>query len=156
MEASLSFGYIERLVWIHCFYLCTPLCSGVLEIHWVLQVMFPSVCMLYCLSLHRFTICFGLHGHPQVCRIFYFHMREGFCFAASFLPFFTWSHSACFHPWGGLNMRCYYLLFMLFLVLLYVCFICLLVFFLCFHSLFFLFPCVCVCLLAAVQQDAKI
>jgi hypothetical protein len=39
------------------------------------------------------SICFGLHGHLQVCRIFHFHMLEGFCFAA-FL--FTWSHSVCF------------------------------------------------------------
>jgi hypothetical protein len=29
-----------------------------------------------------FATCFGLHGHLQVCRIFYFHMPEGFCFAA--------------------------------------------------------------------------
>jgi hypothetical protein len=29
-----------------------------------------------------FTTCFGLHGHFQVCRIFYFYMLEGFCFAA--------------------------------------------------------------------------
>jgi hypothetical protein len=42
---------------------------------------------LYCVGFHCFTTCFGLHGHLQVCRIFYFHMLEGFCFAG-FLPFF--------------------------------------------------------------------
>jgi hypothetical protein len=54
---------------------------------------YVSVCVqLYCVGFHCFTTCFGLHGHLQVCRIFYFHILEGFCFAA-FLPFFfTWSH----------------------------------------------------------------
>jgi hypothetical protein len=53
---------------------------------------------LLCWFSRSFATCFGLHGHLQVCRIFYFHMLEGFCFAASFsLFFFTWSHSVCFH-----------------------------------------------------------
>jgi hypothetical protein len=67
---------------------------------------------LYCVGFHCFTTCFDLHGHQQVCRIFYFHMLEGFCFAAFFAFFFAWSYSACF----------------------YLCF------FLCFPSLFLLFP----------------
>jgi hypothetical protein len=81
-----------------------------------------SVCVqLYCVGFHCFTTCFGLHGHLQVCRIFYFHMLERFCFAVfSTFFFFTWSHSACFHLWGGLNMRYYYLLFMLF----WYCYMC--------------------------------
>jgi hypothetical protein len=57
---------------------------------------YVSVCMqLYFVGFHCFTTCFGLHGHLQECRIFYFHMLEGFCFAAFFPAFFlTWSHSA--------------------------------------------------------------
>jgi hypothetical protein len=30
------------------------------------------------------TLCFGLYGHLQVCRVCYFHMFEGFCFDAFF------------------------------------------------------------------------
>jgi hypothetical protein len=57
---------------------------------------YVSVCVqLYCVGFHCFTTCFGLQGHLQVCRIFYFHMFEGFCFAAFFTP--TWSHSADKH-----------------------------------------------------------
>jgi hypothetical protein len=68
-------------------------------------MLFNGYCKL-CFRLHAnllcwvspsFTICFGQHGHLQVCMILYFHMLEGICFAAFFLPFFTWSHSACFH-----------------------------------------------------------
>jgi hypothetical protein len=47
--------------------------------------MFPSACSFIVLV---FTTCFDLDGHLQVCRIFYFHMLVGFCFAAFFLPFF--------------------------------------------------------------------
>jgi hypothetical protein len=94
---------------------------SILPYKWVLHAV--SVCVqLYCVGFHCFTTCFGLHGHLQVCTIFYFHMLEGFCFAAFFFClFFTWSHSACFH----------------------------LCFFLCFPS-FFLFPCVCVCVCVCV------
>jgi hypothetical protein len=105
-----------------------------------------SVCVqLYCVGFHCFTTRFGLHGHLQVCRIFYFHMLEGFSFAAFFgsLPlFFTWLHSARFHLWGGLNTRYYYLPFVLFLVLLYVCFY-LLLFFLFSFIIFVVSLCVC-------------
>jgi Na+/proline symporter len=67
-------------------------------VQWLLQVMFLSACSFIVgwFPLY-FTTCFGLHGHLQVCRMFYFHMLEGFFFAALFLPFFKWSHSACFH-----------------------------------------------------------
>jgi hypothetical protein len=58
---------------------------------------YVSVCVqLYCIGFHCFTTYFGLHGYLQVCRIFYFHMLEGFCFTAFFCLFFTWSHTACF------------------------------------------------------------
>jgi hypothetical protein len=36
---------------------------------------------IFVLCFHCFTTCFGLHGHLQVCRIFYFLMLEGLCFA---------------------------------------------------------------------------
>jgi hypothetical protein len=75
---------------------------------------------LYCVGSHCFNTCFGLHSHLQVCRIFYFILLEGFCFAAFFFYlFFTCLHSACFH--------------------LFLC---------CFPSLFLLIPCLCACLLA--------
>jgi hypothetical protein len=39
---------------------------------WVLQVMFLSACSFIVFSFSlSFTICFGLHGHDQVCRIFH-------------------------------------------------------------------------------------
>jgi hypothetical protein len=45
--------------------------------------MFPSACsFIVCCFPLSFTTCFGLHGHLQVCRIFYFDMLEGFYFAA--------------------------------------------------------------------------
>jgi hypothetical protein len=46
----------------------------------------------YCVGFHCFTTCFGLYGHLQVYRIFYFHMLEGFCFAA-FFAFFSRGHT---------------------------------------------------------------
>jgi hypothetical protein len=46
---------------------------------------YVSVCVqIYCVGFRCFTTFFGLHGHLQVCMIFYFHMLEGFCFAAFF------------------------------------------------------------------------
>jgi hypothetical protein len=43
---------------------------------------YVSVCeQLYCVGFHCFNTGFGLHGHLQGCRIFYFHMLEGFYFA---------------------------------------------------------------------------
>jgi hypothetical protein len=52
-------------------------------VQWVFEVMFQSACsFIVCWFSLSFTTCFGLHGHLQVCRIFYFHMFEGFCFAA--------------------------------------------------------------------------
>jgi hypothetical protein len=39
--------------------------------------------MFHCLtfSFTLYTTCFGLHGHLQVCRMFYFRIPEGICFA---------------------------------------------------------------------------
>jgi hypothetical protein len=49
---------------------------------------YVSICVqLYCVGFHCFATCFGLHGHLQGERIFYFHMLEGFCFVAFFLPY---------------------------------------------------------------------
>jgi hypothetical protein len=50
-------------------------------VQWVLQVRFPSACSLLCWISLFFTTCFGLHGHLQVCSIFYIHLLEGMCFA---------------------------------------------------------------------------
>jgi hypothetical protein len=78
---------------------------------------------LYCIGFKicslSFTTCLGLNGHLQVCRIFYFHIPEGFCFAA-FL------------------VRCLTYVVTLVMFSIYVLFLC------CFPSLFLLFPCVCV------------
>jgi hypothetical protein len=60
-------------------------------VQWVLQVIFSSACSF--IVLVSLTACFGLHGHLQVCRIFYFRMLEGFCFAAFFCLFFSRGHT---------------------------------------------------------------
>jgi hypothetical protein len=99
---------------------CTVLFSGYCRLCFRLRA--ASLCW-FPLS---FTTCFGLHSHLQVCRIFYFHMLEGFCFAV-FSAFFSRGHT--------LHVS-----------------IC--DFFLCFPSLFLLFPCVCVCLLACKEKKA--
>jgi hypothetical protein len=55
---------------------------------------YVSVCSAQlCWFSLSFTTCFGLRGHLQVCRIFYFHILEGFCLAAFFLPFFSRGHT---------------------------------------------------------------
>jgi hypothetical protein len=84
-------------------------------------IVFPSAFSFIVLVFTFFHL--GLHGHLQVCRIFIFVCLKDsasllFGFAAIF---FTWSPSACFP---------------------FVFFLC------CFPSLFLLYPCVCVCLLA--------
>jgi hypothetical protein len=103
-------------------------------VQWVLQVMFLSACSLYWFSL-SFTTCFGLHGHLQVCKIFYFCMLEGFCFAAflfvCLLPFY-------FSLPPHAVTLCMFSICVLFLC--------------CFPSLFLLFPCVCVCLQRGSRQ----
>jgi hypothetical protein len=92
---------------------------------WSYAIYFCKLCLrlrtaLLCWFSLSSTTRFGLHGHLQVWRIFYFHMLEGFWFAAFFCLF---SHvvTLCIFPF---------------------------VFFLYFPSLFLLFPFVCVCLLA--------
>jgi hypothetical protein len=58
---------------------------------------YVSVCVqVYCVIV--FTVSLNVSAYMAIfkCRIFYFHMLEGFCFFF-FLPSFTWSHSACFH-----------------------------------------------------------
>jgi hypothetical protein len=74
---------------------------------------------LYCVGFHCFTTCFSLHGHLQVCRIFYFHMLEGFCFAAFFF-FFAFFHvvTLCMFPSvGWLKYEVLLLLLLLLLLL---------------------------------------
>jgi hypothetical protein len=83
-QVSQSFILLYFSIVLHCI------------VQWVLQVMFPSACRFIVLVFTVFTTCFGLHGHLQVCRIFYFHMLQGFCFVDFFFLFFMWSHSACF------------------------------------------------------------
>jgi hypothetical protein len=61
---------------------------------------YVSVCVqLYFVGFHCFTTCLGLHGHLQVCRIFYFHCLKDYASLLFFCLFFTWSNSACFHPY---------------------------------------------------------
>jgi hypothetical protein len=106
--------------------------SAVMLVYRFSRLCFRLRAALLCRFSLSFTTCFGLHGHLQVCSIFYFHMLGGFCFAAFFYLF---SHvvTLCMFPF---------------------------VFFSCFPSLFLLFPCVFLCLLFLcclfVQQDAKI
>jgi hypothetical protein len=63
--------------------------------------MSPFACsFIVCWFPLSFTTCFGLHGHLQVCRILhmfiFIYLRILLrCFFGS-LPFFMWSHSACF------------------------------------------------------------
>jgi hypothetical protein len=68
------------------------------EINGLCRLCFRLLAGLLCWFSLSFNTCFGPHGHLQVCRIFYFHMLEGFCFAAFLVRCFsfTWSHSACF------------------------------------------------------------
>jgi hypothetical protein len=85
----------------------TPLIALVCSATTLASILYFSIllhCIVQSVSL-SFTTGVGIRGHLQVCKIFHFHMLEGFCFAASFSAFFlTWSHSECFHLWGGLNM----------------------------------------------------
>jgi hypothetical protein len=87
---------------------------------------YVTVCVqLYCVGFH----CLSLHVSAYMAifkcvRYFYFHMPEGFCFAARFFAF--------------------YFLHVVTLCMFSICvlFLC------CFPSLFLLLPCVCVCLFA--------
>jgi hypothetical protein len=88
-----------------------------LQAPYIFEVMLPSACSfivdVHCLtfSFTLYTTCFGLHGHLQVCMMFYFYIPEGICFAV-FVEFScTWLYFAHFYLWGGLNMMYYYLLF---------------------------------------------
>jgi hypothetical protein len=82
---------------------------------------YVSVCVqLYCVAFHCFTTCFGLHGHLQVCRIFYFLVLKE---SASLLFFLPFVHVVTLCTFSF-------------------------VFFPLFPSLFLLFLCVCMCLLA--------
>jgi hypothetical protein len=93
-------------------------CEHVQMLNGFWRLCFRLRAALLCRFSLSFTTCFGLHGHLQVCKIFYFHMLEGFCLAAFFLPFF-------FH----MVTLCMFSICVLFLY--------------CFPSLFLLFPCVC-------------
>jgi hypothetical protein len=106
---------------------------------------YVTVCLqLYCVSCHCLTLHVSAYMTIFKCvGYFYFHVLEGFSFAAFFLPFFhvvtLCMFSICVFPLFS---------FVSFVVSLHVrlsaCFS--FVFFLCFPLLVFLFPCVCVCL----------
>jgi hypothetical protein len=85
---------------------------------------YVAVCVqLYCRCftvLHLvslfYTTCFGLYGHLQVCRMFYFRIPEGICFADFTC---TWLHFARFH-------LCFPVLFSSLILLFHACvFVCL-------------------------------
>jgi hypothetical protein len=106
--------------------------------------MFPSACSFIVLV---FTVSLHVSAYMAIfkCVGYFIFLCLKDSAPLLSLSFLTLSHSACFHQWGGLNMRYYYLLFKLFLVLLYVCF------YLCFSSVFLryfccFFACVFVCL----------
>jgi hypothetical protein len=113
LYCSMAFaGYVSVCVQLYCVgFHCLSLHVS------AYTAIFKCVGALLCWFSLSFTTYFGLYSHLQVCRIFYFHIHEGFCFDATFLPFF-------FH-----------------LVTLHVS-ICVL-FLWCFPSLFLLLPCVC-------------
>jgi hypothetical protein len=91
-------------------------------VQWLLQVMLPSVCscsvLVFTVSPHvsaymaifrcvgallcwfplSFTTCFGLHGHLQVCRIFYFNI------SADLLCWFSLSLTTYFGLHGHLQV----------------------------------------------------
>jgi hypothetical protein len=71
---------------------------------------------LLCWFLLSFTTCFSLHGHLQECRIFYFCMLEGFCFAAFFCFF---SHGDTLHV--SICVFSVLFSFVIFVVFLHVC-----------------------------------
>jgi hypothetical protein len=61
-------------------------------------VLFNGFCRL-CLRLRAALLYVGfLHGHLQVCRILHIFKDSGL------LPFFTWSHSACFPSVGWVKL----------------------------------------------------
>jgi hypothetical protein len=119
---------------------------------------YVTVCVqLYCVSFH----CLSLHVSAYIAIFrclgyFYFHMYEEICFAAFFfLPFFSsWSHSARFRLWSGLNMKYYYLCYF------WYCYICVFFTYFCFSVLFsfvnFIASCVCVCLLENLFMELRI
>jgi hypothetical protein len=63
------------------------------------EVMLPSACsfivdvsLSYVYLSLFYSTCFGLHGHLQVCMMFYFYTPEGICFAAFLALSCTWLH----------------------------------------------------------------
>jgi hypothetical protein len=83
---------------------------------------YVSVCVqLYCVGFHRLSLHVSAYMVIFKCvGYFYFHMLEGFCFAAFFSAFFTWSHSACF-PFVFCSCAVFLLYFCCFLACVFVC-----------------------------------
>jgi hypothetical protein len=102
--------------------------------------MLPSACSFIVLVATVLHYMFRPTWPSSSVVYFYFHMSEGICFAGFFAFFLTWSHSARFYLWGGLNMRYYYLCNF------WYCYICFLLVF--FFVNFVVVSCVYVCLLA--------
>jgi hypothetical protein len=98
-------------------------------VQWLLQVIFPFACSFIArwFSL-SFTICFGLHGHLQVCRILHIFifrcLRTLFrCFFFRFGAFFHVVTLCMFPSVGWAKYEVLFADLMPFLVLLYVRFL---------------------------------
>jgi hypothetical protein len=61
--------------------------SRLVALQWVLRVIFPSgvyFMSIVCWIPLSLTTCFGLHGHPQVCRIYCMLVSTVFDYMAIF------------------------------------------------------------------------
>jgi hypothetical protein len=83
-----------RLLMFHNMYYILAFCCAVM-FNGFCRLCFRLRAALLCWFSVSFTTCFGLHGHLHVCRIFYFHMLEGFCFAVFFSRGHTLHVSIC-------------------------------------------------------------
>jgi hypothetical protein len=62
------------------------MCFWLTTIHLSFEVMLQSACsfivdgsLFYVYLSLFYTTCYGLHGHLQVCMMFYFYIPEGIC-----------------------------------------------------------------------------
>jgi hypothetical protein len=80
---------------------------GTLSFSGFCRICYRLRAALLCWISLSFTKCIGLQGHLQVCRIFYFHMLKGFCFAA------FWVHCLSLHvsAYMAIFMRVGYFIF---------------------------------------------
>jgi hypothetical protein len=115
-------------------------------VQWVLQVMLLSACSFIVLVFTVFHYMFRPTWPSSCVGYIYFHMPEGFCFAAFFFCLLFHVVTLCTCP-SMVWVKYEVLLFMLFLVLLYMCFFTC-VFPVLFSFVNFVVSCVCVCLLA--------